>query len=133
MSPRETIRKIVNRDPTHQVIMLAALAGGPGDAQFPAERGARLRPYSAAQEPGTVSADSDFRKSIHWRGVRGPGAVPDLVHDGLGRSRARRRRKRGHGAGGSGVVRGPADMSVDRDAANPPGHRSLEGAGPLDA
>jgi hypothetical protein len=27
MSPRETIRKIVNRDPTHQVIMLAALAG----------------------------------------------------------------------------------------------------------
>ena len=28
MSPRETIRKIVNRDPTHQVIMLGALAGG---------------------------------------------------------------------------------------------------------
>jgi hypothetical protein len=27
MSPRETIRKIVNRDPTHQVIMLGALAG----------------------------------------------------------------------------------------------------------
>ena len=28
MSPRETIIKIVNRDPTHQVIMLGALAGG---------------------------------------------------------------------------------------------------------
>jgi xanthosine utilization system XapX-like protein len=28
MSPRETIMKIVNRDPTHQVIMLGALAGG---------------------------------------------------------------------------------------------------------
>jgi Yip1 domain len=28
MSPRETIKKIVNRDPTHQVIMLGALAGG---------------------------------------------------------------------------------------------------------
>ena len=27
MSPRETIKKIVNRDPTHQVIMLGALAG----------------------------------------------------------------------------------------------------------
>jgi hypothetical protein len=27
MSPRETIRKIVNSDPTHQVIMLGALAG----------------------------------------------------------------------------------------------------------
>src|SRR5689334_21612568 len=27
MSPRETIRKIVNRDPTQQVIMIAALAG----------------------------------------------------------------------------------------------------------
>ena len=50
MSPRETIKKIVNRDPTHQVIMLAALAGALGDAQFPAERGTRLHPYSAAQE-----------------------------------------------------------------------------------
>jgi hypothetical protein len=28
MSPRETIKKIVNRDPTHQVILLGALAGG---------------------------------------------------------------------------------------------------------
>ena len=28
MSPRETIKKIVNRDPRHQVIMLGALAGG---------------------------------------------------------------------------------------------------------
>ena len=27
MSPRETIKKVVNRDPTHQVIMLGALAG----------------------------------------------------------------------------------------------------------
>lgn len=28
MSPRETIRKIVNRNPTHQVLMLGALSGG---------------------------------------------------------------------------------------------------------
>lgn len=28
MSPRETIRKIVDRDPTHEVAMLAGLAGG---------------------------------------------------------------------------------------------------------
>lgn len=28
LSPRETIRKIVDRDPTHDVIMLGALAGG---------------------------------------------------------------------------------------------------------
>jgi Yip1 domain len=54
MSPRETIKKIVNRDPTHQVIMLGALAGGLSMLNFflaaalnftPTPLPARLVPY----------------------------------------------------------------------------------------
>jgi len=132
MSPRETIKKIVNRDPRHQVIMLGALAGGLAMLNFflgaalgftPIPPSARLVSYLPI-----LTLVSPFLGAVF--GLLGL-YIGAFLMDWSGRALG--------GIGNAVTVRAAVAWSqvpqicLAVDAADPSGHRSLAGVRPLAA